>query len=243
MTEHSHRNLVSSNLMRDLRAATTACESCTIRPFDEALSFALMSPVPTATTVHPPTRAWQEILVKHKQILHHELFQCTSRLLMTSNYIQLVYGLQNSFLPKQPAVKHPLNCGDLRDWVKNAAVVPAQAENSGWPFMSFASWSLTSSGIFRLPELLFSKHQKEDIMKNSNFTFIQHNHSFVFCFFVCPEQNQHFKSPPVIHKHPPQCQLNYREETQKQFLIRVFTCTQKNNRMFLKIVWTVNYRG
>lgn len=117
------------------------------------------------------------------QILHRELSQCTPWLRMTSNYIQLVYGLQNGFLPKRPAVKHLLNCGDLRDWVKNAAVVPAQAENSGWPFMSFASWSLTSSGIFRLPELLFSKHQKVDIKKNSDFNFIQHNHSFVFCFF------------------------------------------------------------
>lgn len=184
-------------------------------------------------------KVWKEILVKHKRKFC--TVSCLSAHLdfgwrpIISNWFT---DFKTSFLPKRPAVKHLLNCGDLRDWVKNAAVVPAQAENSGWPFMSFASWSLTSSGIFRLPELLFSKHQKEDIMKNSDFNFIQHNHSFVL-FFFCPEQNQHFKSPPVIHKHPPQCQLNYREETEKKILIRVFTC----NRMFFKLVWTVNYRG
>lgn len=231
MTEHSHRNLVSSNLIRDLRAATTACESCTIRPFDEALSLALMSPIPTATTVHPPTREWKEILVKHKlktsNVCKHKfcIMSCFSAhlfwLLLTSNNMQLVYVLQNSFLPKRQVVKRLLNCGHLRDWVKNAAVVPAQAEKSGWTIMSFSSWSLTSSGIFRLPELLLSKHQKEDILENSDSNFIQHNHSF-------SSWTKHFKL--IIHKHLPQCQLIPAITTRKQkkkFLIGVFSCTLK----------------
>lgn len=45
----------AANLMRDLRAVTTACESSTVRPLDSAeqLSLMLKFPVPRATTSHP----------------------------------------------------------------------------------------------------------------------------------------------------------------------------------------------
>lgn len=51
-----HRAMFTTNLISDLRAVTTACESCTIRPLDKALSLVLKLPVPKATTSHPPAR-------------------------------------------------------------------------------------------------------------------------------------------------------------------------------------------
>lgn len=46
-----------TNLISDLLAVTTACESCTSRPLAEALSMVLKLPVPKDTTSHPPARA------------------------------------------------------------------------------------------------------------------------------------------------------------------------------------------
>lgn len=52
--------MVATNLIRDLLAVTTACESCTILPFDEILSFVLKLPVPRATTSYPLARERQK---------------------------------------------------------------------------------------------------------------------------------------------------------------------------------------
>lgn len=44
----------------------------------------------------------------------------------------------------------------------NAAVVPAQAQNSRWLFISLVSLSLTALGIWRLTEFFLSDQQKDD---------------------------------------------------------------------------------
>lgn len=45
--------VLDTNLIRDLLAVTTALESCSVRPVDDAFSLVLTLPVPSATTSHP----------------------------------------------------------------------------------------------------------------------------------------------------------------------------------------------
>lgn len=217
MTEHSHRNLVSSNLMRDLRAATTACESCTMRPFDEALSFALMSPVPTATTVHPPTGVWKEILVKHKRKF------CTVSCLSA----HLDFGWR-------PIISNWFTDFKTVSYQNDRLLSPyltVVTYETGWRTLLWSqrkrrtlggrSWVLPADPWHPVESLgclnsSFLNTKKKTLWKIQTLTLSNTITALSSVFFFCPKQNQHFKSPPVIHKHPPQCQLNYREETEKK---------------------------